>query len=202
MNNCRQNQRDEIYNNNYINNSQKKYDDNSGYFEYYNNSDAPQSYNSNQNNKYINDQNISSPNNYQRLQSRNQWNDSYRNSDYEVNDNNNDNKNINNRRSRDIDTNNNNMNQRFQKYQDKPDDQLKKRFRTYIAEIISEQQLPKEMNMRQTRLQIEGVPAQYQCGLVTYNNTSIEDNVHLRPTAYMVETIYISDNKHIQRQII
>ena len=82
------------------------------------------------------------------------------------------------------------MNQTFQTSKDKYDDQLKKRFRTYIAEIISEQSLPNETSMRASRLQIEGVPSQHQCGLVTYHNTPMEEEIDIRPTAYMIEIIY------------
>ena len=194
VNNCRQKQRDEIDNNNNINNLQMSYDNNSGNFRNYNNNSPEQAYNRNQNNyhknKYNNDQNRSSPSNYQQLQSWDQRNDSYRNSGYEANDNRNDDRNINNRRSRDNDANNDNMNQTFQISKDKYDDQLKKRFRTYIAEIISEQSLPNETSMRASRLQIEGVPSQHQCGLVTYHNTPMEEEIDIRPTAYMIEIIY------------
>ena len=132
-----------------------------------------------QNNVYNNDQNRSSPTNYQLLQPWDQRNDLYRNSDSEANDNINDNRNINNRRSRDNNANNNNMNQKLQASQDKYDDQLKKRFRTYIAEIISEQRLPNETTMRSPRLQIEGVPLQHQYGLMIYNNIPMEEEIDI-----------------------
>ena len=192
--NCRQKQLDEMANKNNINHSQRRYDNKGTNFRNDNNSGYQQSYNRNQinyqNNRYNNDQSRSSTTNYQRLQPRDQRNDSYQVNDYY----NNNNRNNNNKRNRDINANNNNINQSIQTSKDISDEQFKKRFRTYITEIMSEQQLPKETSMRAPRLQIEGVPSQHQCGIITYDTTPMEEDTNIRPNAFMIQTIDLEEN--------
>ena len=52
--------------------------------------------------------------------------------------------------------------------------------------------------MRAPKLQIEGIPSQHQCGLVTYYYTRKEEEIDVRPSVYRIEIRDLSDNTFIK----
>ena len=48
--------------------------------------------------------------------------------------------------------------------------------------------------MRAPKLQIEGIPSQHQCGLVTYYYTRKEEEIDVRPSVYIIEIMDLSQD--------